>query len=358
MGRIPKAEKEKAIRNLNSECDEEDDLVEFDEEEEDEETTDANYTKQNKQIKNGDSVNSEDDPASEGYMEDSINSELENSCSKKNVFSNSTHVTTAHVSPSETNQSVTEKDSLNEWDIEVNLIVDKHKGYLLTFLGLVEKKLASSQKSNSPNTNDRRNIKPIKLNDLLNEVFHAPSVISGSFEPDGPVYKSIFSLLNERIMQTYCNCTTRSYEMYDKLIKELNEDKEAVNARIARNNAQDASLVLKELLSAMPYGLEMAVKFGKETPGMSQLNSSDYSKIIHAKHYDYFMIISSMLFIDGESYMFLTENAAYTRYWMLAVKKKIEVDLLFEFTEILNSLLMTKTEKALLIAVIFTMPGK
>ncbi len=192
---------------------------------------------------------------------------------------------------------------------------------------------------------------------MLAEILPSPSFLSGSFLPDGPVYKSVFTQLNEHVLRTYTDCTIRSYETYDKLMRDLSEDREGVEARIARNNAQDASLVIKELLSVMPYGLEMAVKFGKETPGMSQLNSADYSKIIHTKHFDYFMIISSMLFIDGESYMFLTENAAYSRYWMLAVKKRIEVDLLFEFTQILNSLAMTKTEKALLIAVIFTTLG-
>jgi hypothetical protein len=160
MGRIPKAEKERAIKNLNSEYEEDDE----DDEEEEVGASVEKLVKQqtSKQIQNSDSVNSEgDEHAFEESMDDSIASELDtshnNESTLKNhhVFYNSTHMTvTARDLSSVTNPSTLENDTstaeFTGQEKENNLTLEeKHKGFLLSFLEVFEQKHRQQFSENS-----------------------------------------------------------------------------------------------------------------------------------------------------------------------------------------------------------------
>lgn len=103
--------------------------------------------------------------------------------------------------------------------------------------------------------------------------------------------------------------------------------------------------------------MKTVILFAKEIPGLNELSSHDFATIINNKLFDYFIIMNSVLFINGESYLFIKEDLQYTRYWMDKIKGKTKNDLLFDYADDLNALELTTKEKALLIAHLFTLPS-
>jgi hypothetical protein len=168
----------------------------------------------------------------------------------------------------------------------------------------------------------------------------------------------IFSLLNDKIYQIYNENTEAIYVLHEKVRREMElNNGSKLRAFISANNKRSTSDIITALLRILPNALQLAVGFGKHLPGLNELNAADFSLIIEKKIFDYFMISNSILFIDGESYMYITEDVVYTRYWQNMLRTKEVVDPLFEFMAVFNPLNLTKKEKALLIALIFTMPA-
>jgi hypothetical protein len=196
----------------------------------------------------------------------------------------------------------------------------------------------------------------IKATDLLPNTFYSNLFIS-AFLPCEPSCQVIFSLLNDKIYQIYLEHSEETYKAYDRVRKNL-EDYDRFEQVIKLNNRSNPDDVVNSIFESMPLVVESAIKFGKEVPGLNELNSKDFANIVNLKIFDFFMIINSILFINDESYLSLLNGYMYTRFWMNSIKGKHIVDDLFEFMEIFNSLNLTKKEKGLLIALIFTMSGK
>jgi hypothetical protein len=328
MGRIPKATREKAVKIFNSQRDSGNKKEPLDKDEEDEvKSLNESSMSSNEQFSK-ESVCPDDDLRAGQNIEN-------------NVVEDSNKMSTI---PTEiqSNTVLTPPVSESELLAETDSVLPKPSSYILTFLNLIEKQPKDAS---------------VKLIDL-SQVFPTSGVISVSFQPGGIVYKAMFNSFNQSILKSYKETTVDYEGKYALVKKELAEDRGRVAARIAAINKQEAATVFKELLLVMPRNLEHAVRFGKETPVISQLNSPDYAKIIELKHFHFFIIATSMFYMDGESYVFLNNGqTAFTRYWISAVRRKAEVDLMFEFTEMLNRLNLTRTEKALLAAVVLTTPG-
>lgn len=193
----------------------------------------------------------------------------------------------------------------------------------------------------------------IKASSLLPNTFLS-NLFTTAFLPCEPAYLVIFSLLNDKIYQIFVENTMKTYKMYEKVMLEL-QNPEHINMMIQRSNKMNPNVFAQKFLATMPDALQQAIKFVKELPGLNELNSTDFALIVNKKLFDYFIIINSILFVNGESYLYLDEDTLYTRFWMNSIRPKPVVDLLFEFIELFNSLNLTKKEKGLLIALVFTM---
>lgn len=110
------------------------------------------------------------------------------------------------------------------------------------------------------------------------------------------------------------------------------------------------------MVESIPEFVKRVVAFGKEIPGLNDLNQTDFATIINAKLFDFFIVSNALLFIAGESYLYLPHEIRYSRYWMSRVKTRDATDRLFEFVDELNALFLTGKEKALLVVLLFTMP--
>jgi hypothetical protein len=148
------------------------------------------------------------------------------------------------------------------------------------------------------------------------------------------------------------------YKLHEQITQQLDNGGDAMRQKIEASNGKPTEEMVALLFKSMPSMLEEAVKFGKEIPGLNKLNNEDFTAVLNMKMFDYFIITNSILFMDGESYLFLNDDCVYTRFWMNLLRTKPVIDPLFEFTEVFNSLCLTKKEKGLLIVIMFTMEGR
>jgi hypothetical protein len=196
----------------------------------------------------------------------------------------------------------------------------------------------------------------ISTSSLMAETFFS-NLFSSAFMNKEPAFNLIFTLLNDRIYQIFSECSSRAYRTLERVNQELQHLAE-MRVRIEANNSLDYSDFIDALVRASPTLLKEAECFYKELPGLNKLNVADFSKITQAKMLDYYFIINSVLFIDGESYFYISGDIIYTRFWMSLIRPQEFVDGVFDFMSAFNVLKLSKREKALLIAHILTQPGK
>ncbi len=165
-------------------------------------------------------------------------------------------------------------------------------------------------------------------------------------------YFIISSLINDKIYQLYIEHSKRTYSYYDKSVKlSQNRDQQL--------KGYDCSLkeIWNALIESIPEFVKSVILFAREIPGLNEISNNDFSIIINNRLFDFYIIMNSVLFINGESYMYLKDDIVYTREWHNKIKGKEKTDALFSFAEFFNSLNFTTKEKALLIAYVFTLPG-
>jgi hypothetical protein len=248
--------------------------------------------------------------------------------------------------------------------------------YLTRFLKLVEDNKAELEtalaKKKHFNFKDRRVSLKNKSSEILvkNMLSEQPLISTLSLMPDTffsnlfasaflsqePAFNLIFTLLNDRIYQVFNESSARIYKLFERVEKEL-ENPEEMKARIEANNRLDYNYFVETLFKVSSVILPQIFNFYKELPGINKLNSADFTQITETKFSDFYFIVYSILFIDGENYNYVTDDVIYSRFWMSTIRSKEIVDEVFEFVDIFNPLKLSKREKALLVTCIFTQPG-
>jgi len=107
----------------------------------------------------------------------------------------------------------------------------------------------------------------------------------------------------------------------------------------------------------IPHIMRIAASFLRVLPGLNELNICDLATIIKRGFIDFHVVTFSKLFINGESYLFLSDKYQFTRKWMIKIRGKEKTDIKFQAAEALNSLNLTIHEKALLIIFLLTTIG-
>lgn len=149
---------------------------------------------------------------------------------------------------------------------------------------------------------------------------------------------------------------TKNINYYYDRAKELCENPE-LSAESMRNQSDlTVEKVWSSLVESIPNFVKTVIAFAKEIPGLNELNQKDFATIINNKLFDFFIISNSILFINGDSFLYLPGNIRYTRYWMNRIKTREITDKLFAFVAEFNELFLTSKEKALLVVLLFTMP--
>lgn len=173
-----------------------------------------------------------------------------------------------------------------------------------------------------------------------------------------PYFQVICSVLNDKIYQLYNEHVSKPNVIYYKLQKVLKQ-----KAADGENYVQDPDfpldngsleLIWNGLIESLPEYVQSTFYFCKEMPGINELTQKDFSAILNNKLFEMFIIIHSKYFIDGESYLRLSNDTHYSRYWMNKVKGKKKTDATFELAEMLNEAQMTEKERALLLPLMMT----
>jgi hypothetical protein len=248
--------------------------------------------------------------------------------------------------------------------------------YLWRFFTLLEDNRAELEqviaKKKQFSFNDRRVTVRNKSSEILvkSMIVDHPMLTTSSLMPDTffsnlfttafmnqePAFNLVFSMLNDRVYQIFNECSARVDTTLERVELELKNPDE-LKVKIEANNSLDSSFFLETVIRASAALINEIIHFTKDLPGLNKLNQNDFVKITESKVIDYYYIVNSVLFINGESYYYITDSLIYTRFWMNTIRPQPAVDKLFEFAELLVSLRLTKREKALLLAQVLTQPG-
>lgn len=252
-------------------------------------------------------------------------------------------------------------------DRRMSISIDKNEDYMSKFLRVLETREDfncnshvhlnnTSLNKTKPTDLFMKNLldlhKPLKSSNILPKTNYS-SMFTTSLNQTEASYHIISSLINDKIYQlynTHSEDTLVSYERAKKLVEK--------GTSVFGENSPDTTLekVRANLIQSIPGFVKSVILFAKEVPGLNELNETDFATIINNKLFDFFVIMNSILFINGESYLYLPNNVHYSRYWLNKIKGKATTDALFEFVTELNELGLTNKEKALLIVLVFTMP--
>lgn len=166
-------------------------------------------------------------------------------------------------------------------------------------------------------------------------------------------YKNLitFSLINNKIYQAYITHVKNLHlEFHEGFIKEQLE-----KTYVPREASLDA--ILNEISSKYPSLIKIFTAFIQHAPGFGELPKEHFLNIIKRNNLDFYMIVYSHLFRDGESFIFLSNGFQVTREWLNKIRGKDKTDYQFETAESLNGLGLNEKEKAVLCVYIFSLHG-
>nr|ASL70537.1 nuclear receptor [Brachionus calyciflorus] len=396
MGRIPKAEKMKAIESLKQTGDEIEEDFDDLEDEEDENGT-SSYNKRyamRKELENNlafltNNILNQNTNSNNNLAISNPNSNLTTNSNKTKTTSPSDNLETSQDNTSFCNSDNEDSNSnyqeiytrknrsksnepINNDSFNPNRIrLEKYEDYMTKFLDVLEipedltdlnadsLSIVSTQSNSLAKTSDlfMKNLldlhKPLRKANILPRTNYS-SMFTTSFNQNDLSYHIISSLINDKIYQLYNTHSEPTLMVYEKAKRLIAKG----NMSILGDNSPDLTLdqVWSSLVQSIPEFVKSVILYFKEVPGLNEINESDFANILNNKLFDFFIIMNSILFIKGESFLHLPNNIHYTRYWMQKIKGKYTTDMLFDFVQELNDLNLTNKEKALFIVLVFTMP--
>ncbi len=160
-----------------------------------------------------------------------------------------------------------------------------------------------------------------------------------------------YSLINNKIYQAFItNRRNLHLDFHERFIQEQKEKKYV---------PKEASLdfILNEISTSYPLLIKVCTAFIQHVPGFSELPKKHFLDIIKRNNVDFYMLVYSHLFIDGDSYIFLSNGFQITREWLNKIRGKEKTDFQFETAQSINDLGLNEKEKAVLSVYIFSSPG-
>ena len=163
-----------------------------------------------------------------------------------------------------------------------------------------------------------------------------------------------YSIVNNIVYQSFITHTS----FLESHIAKAN-DLVSKNVNIFPGHDASFEEMFKELSERnIPHVMRIAASFLRVLPGLNELSICDLATMIKRGFIDFHVVTFSKLFINGESYLFLSDKYQFTRDWMIKIRGKEKTEIKFKAAEALNKLNLTTHEKALLIIFLLTTIGK
>jgi hypothetical protein len=162
-----------------------------------------------------------------------------------------------------------------------------------------------------------------------------------------------YSIVNNIVYQSFITHTN----FVESHIQKAN-DLVSKNIKIFPGHDACFDDMFKELSQKnIPHIMRIAASFLRVLPGLNELSISDLATIIKRGFIDFHVVTFCKLFINGESYLFLSDKYQFTRKWMIKIRGIEKTEIKFKTAEALNKLNLTVHEKALLIIFLLTTLG-
>ncbi|KAK7099209.1 uncharacterized protein [Littorina saxatilis] len=176
--------------------------------------------------------------------------------------------------------------------------------------------------------------------------FAAPTYFSD------PLMKEAAEVLGSGICKIF-ECEMRR-AFRDQHLKLMREDPTLTIPPTVKHFADIYPLLMKSL----PVLNKKIINFCQLAPGFSKLNVLDQKSLLKRGYYDIWMLTNSEFFVDGESYLLVTEDPIfYIRRDMESIIGKENAKTLHCFAQQFNALGLSDLEVAILCCIQLTAPG-
>lgn len=163
-----------------------------------------------------------------------------------------------------------------------------------------------------------------------------------------------FSLINNKIYQSYVDAIKKM----DPVIQTSLKFREA--RKDFRNEQQNIDLneMLREILKVMKQYESLIEFLLNEIPGFNTLPIEYQAKIIKNNIINIFLITYVNYYENGELIFYLENGYHVTKKSLAKLRGQYICDLQYNFLDCLHDLKITEREKSILLAYLFSIPGK
>ena len=171
--------------------------------------------------------------------------------------------------------------------------------------------------------------------------------------PSVDLHSCLFnSLLNDKVYQVHNQQHISIAQFHQRALA-------IIHAGVIDFQGHDATTkeLWQGLMHALANTIKLFIRYCKELPGFSQISSRDLGRMVKLRLYDYCALKNFVLYINGEHFLFLPNGIQLSRSLMLKTLGSFVTAALFDFSNELNGMDMTRKELALTIPYILTRPG-
>ncbi len=166
-----------------------------------------------------------------------------------------------------------------------------------------------------------------------------------------------FSLIVNKLYQSYLDTQKILEKLNQKLQK---ENTTSTFTLTSTSNVNDVSLkeTLDCLLNILKKFQHLCEYIFKEIPGLNELPIDYQAVIIKRNIIDLYMIMNVNYYENGELKIYLDNGQHLTRILLEKLRGTFKTKLFYECMDFFHNLNVSEREKAVLIAFLFTLPGK
>ncbi|CAF1232607.1 unnamed protein product, partial [Adineta ricciae] len=110
--------------------------------------------------------------------------------------------------------------------------------------------------------------------------------------------------------------------------------------------------IWEDIQKSISVDVTHLMTFARDMPGLNELNTNDFTRILNNRVFDFYIIYNYPLFYKNESYTMTINGFQYSRHFMNQIIGKKTTDALHEFSAKLHTLNITQVEHSLIIPII------
>ena len=163
----------------------------------------------------------------------------------------------------------------------------------------------------------------------------------------------ITSILNDRCYQLYIEKHEKTLYLREKACSLIK-----MGVKVLEGHDATIEELWQGLHESMRSSIKTFVAYTREMPGFSKLTRNDFANMSKKRLYVYMMLKNSLLYMNDEYYLRLSNGIHYSKSWKLKIAGEQVTNAMFAFANDLNALNLTTKERSLLFPLALVKPCK